>query len=50
MGAHTKSVVNGYTKKRGQTRLAGSPSKRCGFVKQLLLGDQNLFGGDGSLS
>jgi hypothetical protein len=34
----------------GKPDLAGLPSKRCGFVKQLLLGDQNLFGGDGSLS
>ena len=41
---------NGYTKKEGKPDLVGLPSKRCGFVKQLLLGDQDLFGGDRSLS
>ena len=34
----------------GKPDLAGLPSKRCGFVKHLLLGDQNLFDGGRSLS
>ena len=39
-----------YTKKEGKPDLVGLPSKRSGFVRQLLFGDQNLFGGDGALS
>jgi hypothetical protein len=49
-GAHAKPVVNGYTKKEGKPDLVGLPSKRSGFLKQLLPCDQNLLGRDRSLS
>jgi hypothetical protein len=44
-----QKVKKGY-KKRGQTHQVGFALKQCGFCDALLLGDQNLFGRDGSLS
>ena len=45
-----ESRIREVYEKRGKPDLVGLPSKRSGFVKQLLLGDQNLFNGGRSLS